>query len=494
MVVAAVLGVGMTATGTAHAQTVAPKEHKPTKNYVRTLEEYAFISGVFGIPWYWGSQDFSQKNWDLKWDWPSWKRKAITFDAVRMDGDDFVTNSFKHPFMSGTADFLVARSNHLAIPESFLLASLNSVMWEYLVEFREGPSVNDMITTPFAGMAIGEVLYQFGEFFHRGGDQPLNWTLANTLGGLQALHARMDNRAMPKSAGVDSLGFPLDRWHRFFLSANIAHAWLPDENETRMQLGLDTEIVTIRSWEKPGHVHRFLDDQGMSSLTGRLAYDDEGLQRGLLRLRATVGGYYDQDLEGNEGGDLYGHALFMGVHAAFEYSQTHWNDVHDRMAIMSLFGLGTDAMLHAGRLAVRIRLDLAPEFGMISALAGQPSIASLGEGITKTTLQQHNYYYSLGVGVAPAVQIELLPFFVGGDARFEQFNSIDGAERNQAKLTSDAHLTDRRLTYGVHAGVRPFDILQLTVAAEQTIREGAVVGYRASLRERIVTVGAAFIL
>jgi hypothetical protein len=470
-----------------------PKEHRPTKNYVRALEEYAFISGVFGIPWYWGNQDFSQRNWDLKWDWDSWKRKAVTFDAVRFDGDDFQTNAFKHPFLSGTADFLIARTNHLAIPESLLLASLNSIAWEYLVEFREKPSLNDMIATPFAGMAIGEVIFQLGEFFHRGGDQPINWTLANTVGGLQGLHARMDNREMPKSPGVDALGFPLDRWHRFVLSAGIAHAWVLPRNETRMELGLDTEIVTVRTWEKPGRVHRFIGDEGFSRLTGRLALNEAGLQRGLVRFRATLGGYYDQDLEGTAGGDLTGHALFAGVHASFEYSQTHWGEVHDRMAIMSIFGLGTDAMLHLGPLTVRAALDVAPEFAMVSALAGHAYVDSLGpEGRTKTALQQHNYYYSLGIGVAPSLRVELLPFFVGAEARLQQFRSIEGLERGQSTLTSDEHLRDRRLSYRAYLGLRPIALLQFTVAAEQTMREGDVAGHHASMHERTVTVGAAF--
>ena len=472
------------------------KEHRPAKNYVRTLEEYVVLSGVWGIPWYWGSQNFNQRNWDIKWDWPTWKRKAITFEYVRMDGDDFATNSFKHPFLSGTADFVVARTNHLAIPESFLLASLNSVMWEYLVEFREKPSVNDMITTPFAGMAIGEVVFQLGEFFNRGGDEPLNWALANTLGVLQNLHARMDNRAIHKSPGVDSFGFPLDRWHRFVLSAGLAHAWLPaDQNETRAQIGLDTEIVTIRTWEKPGHVSHWVDDQGFSTLSIHGSWNEAGLQQGLIRVRATLGGYYDQDLEGSESTGLTGHAFFTGIHAAFEYSQSWIGVVHDRMAIMSLFGLDAMAMLHAGPLSVRVGLDAGPEFGMITALAGNDFVASLGpDGLTKTTLQQHNYYYSLGVGIVPSLHAELGPVFVGANARMQQFNSIDGLERNQAALTTDPHLIDRRAAYRVYAGLRPVPLFELSIGAEERVREGSVGNFRASLRERIVTAGAAFIL
>ena len=152
------------------------RDPEPRKrHWIRAAEEVFVINGPIGTVWYWSNANFNQADWDLRWDRESWKAKLVTFDAVRFDGDDFRTNAVHHTFVSGMSYFLVGRSNRLTIPESFLASVLASTTWEYLVEFREGPSVNDMITTPLSGIALGETVFQLGELFLRGGDHPVNW-------------------------------------------------------------------------------------------------------------------------------------------------------------------------------------------------------------------------------------------------------------------------------------------------------------------------------
>ena len=84
-----------------------------------------------------------------------------------MDSIAARTNAFNHS-LSGAAYYWTARSNGLSIAQSFLMANIGSITWEYVVEYKEYPSLNDVIFTPIVGIPFGEGLYQLGELFDRG--------------------------------------------------------------------------------------------------------------------------------------------------------------------------------------------------------------------------------------------------------------------------------------------------------------------------------------
>ncbi|MBK7394736.1 MAG: DUF3943 domain-containing protein [Myxococcales bacterium] len=468
-------------------------EPRDRPNWPRVLQEYVIINGALGIPWYWGNQDYSQRTWEWRWDRESWKAKLVTFDAVRFDGDDFRTNAVHHTFVSGMSYFLVGRSNRLTIPESFLASVLASTTWEYLLEFREGPSVNDMITTPLSGIALGETVFQLGELFLRGGDHPVNWALATGFGGLQTFHRRLDKTKQPRSATTDSLGFAQDRWHRFELHAAIQLADQPTRSETRMQLGLDTEIVTIHSFDKPARVSRWVGGENFTRLTARLSYHEQGIQEILLRARATIGGYYDQDLRGAVGA-LAGHAFYAGFVSSFDYAVSDLDTLTERLGVSAL-GVTFDAFLERAPLRLRATLDVMGDFAMVTPVAGAAYRAWLGPNArTRLSFQTNDYYYAIGASVLPSLTVELAPFFLAAAARLDTFSSIEGMERRQWQVTDDSHFADRRLSYRVTLGVAPVRLLRMWAGIERKVRAGTVGPFSADLRERLVTVGASFVL
>src|SRR5207302_1985459 len=63
----------------------------PGHHPVRAVLEAAAAFGI-NVAWYWWDVDFNTPDWDLHWDWASWKKKAVTFDAVRFDANHFSTN------------------------------------------------------------------------------------------------------------------------------------------------------------------------------------------------------------------------------------------------------------------------------------------------------------------------------------------------------------------------------------------------------------------
>lgn len=73
------------------------------------------------------------------------------------DGDHFLMNQFLHPF-HGADYFNVARSNGLSFWESNPYTFGGSLMWELFLE-NELPFYDDLVTTSFSGINLGEISY-----------------------------------------------------------------------------------------------------------------------------------------------------------------------------------------------------------------------------------------------------------------------------------------------------------------------------------------------
>ncbi len=92
------------------------------------------------------SASFS-KWWDNISQWPEWD-----------DGDSFFTNWVTHPVI-GSQDYLFYRAMGHSVLVSALGAVVQSTLFEYTVEGTvETPSLQDLISTPVVGTALGIVL------------------------------------------------------------------------------------------------------------------------------------------------------------------------------------------------------------------------------------------------------------------------------------------------------------------------------------------------
>jgi hypothetical protein len=90
------------------------------------------------------------------------------------DEDNFGTNGFAHPYM-GSLYFNAARSTGFSFWQSAGFSFAGSLQWEVLGE-TEPPSVNDQITTPWAGTIVGEILHRLSNrVLDGGGARPGFW-------------------------------------------------------------------------------------------------------------------------------------------------------------------------------------------------------------------------------------------------------------------------------------------------------------------------------
>ncbi|MEK6579101.1 MAG: DUF3943 domain-containing protein, partial [Bdellovibrionota bacterium] len=298
------------------------RETPKQKHYLRAALEMAAILGM-GFAGYWIKEEANKADWDYNWDWKSWRKKLVTGEAWKFDNNAMYMNAPGHPF-AGAIYYAVARSNNLNRIESFLVSFAGSLIWESCVEYKEVISINDMVFTPFAGWTIGEAIHQLGEFFDRGEDTLVNHGLAWALGGAQQVHNWVDkNKNVKMSAKVDANGMPADVWHQFDIFGGPRVLQVNGSKKTRSEfkVGLDTQIINILEYGKPGVVNKMIWDRTVFSQFAMAGtFSDTGFNDFMMFTKVVFAGYYKQSIEKGLNGDLKGYSFLIGPASAFHYS------------------------------------------------------------------------------------------------------------------------------------------------------------------------------
>jgi hypothetical protein len=429
----------------------------------RSAIESAAALGGWTI-WYWRDLDFNARDWQLHWDVPSWKRKLTGFDAVRLDQNTFDTNARDHP-LAGMAAYHIARGNGLGAGTSVIVTFGSAVVWEYLIEFKELVALNDLVENPAGGFALGEPLYQLGEFFQRGSPTLFNRALAGALSPVASMNDWVDGRVRPREA-VDALGFTREVWHRFQLTSAFG-ATTYDRGVSRggTDIGAGADLVMLRGYGNPGSFARRVRPGDFSLVSTELETGPAGVVGGTALTHTSVLGRYWQRLARDAGGRLHGTGFLLGLGSGFEY----W--AHDRLSgrdfLVAMNLLGPMWELTGRRDGVRLRWrgQVLGDFAMVKSLAFEGLMPpTSGEvyhpgdygGDFPGPLGAHGYYHALGVTAGTRLELEYWGWDAGAQARGDHFDSIEGLDRFQEELTRDLHLIDRRLTTRLWLGVRPW--------------------------------------
>ncbi len=146
---------------------VSYRQTKKAVNYINSPERKLLGTTIklttfqmLGIVWYHFTSEMNRRDYRYnKIDHQWFEDRFISFDAIRMDDNIGYVNMFFHPF-AGSFYYLSARSSEFNPYYSLFFSVLTSTIWEFIVEFREYPSLNDLIFTPFPGFPLGEYVYQ----------------------------------------------------------------------------------------------------------------------------------------------------------------------------------------------------------------------------------------------------------------------------------------------------------------------------------------------
>lgn len=444
----------------------------PQKHFTRaTLETVGFLGAA--AEYYW-LQSSEAKDFDFANFGDSMRARFVTGRAYRFDDNAWDTN-MGHVY-AGLGYYTLARSNDLNIYESSLFTLVDSSLWEYFVECREVVSINDVIMTPFAGIPIGEVFYQLGEFFQHGSDTVLNKTMGYTFGFPTAFHRWLDDSKSKPARNVDSFGFSTDVWHRFRLSVGFGGSDLASSKKSRgeIALGADLEIVLADKYGRPGLECGFYKNGFFNQLFLNGTFSGDGNVDKQFMARTAFWGYYEQDIKREAvSSPLEGHSLFAGIGTAFEYLSHNFAGVsrQDNLAICDLVGPFLLWDLYRQGVHVRTVTDIYPNFSMVSPFSAREYREDFNAAGATSTFARHGYYYALGLTTGTSLEIMYKKLEFDTRLRFYLFDSINGLDRFQGKLEDDFSLEDKRLAFETGVGYSlPVDNLKVFLNAERLFR------------------------
>lgn len=448
-------------------RTLDPPEPRPGDLAPRSHELRAALEevGIVGSAWVlYSAKNFHAEPFPPPG--PDSFLKKITGQAISFDANSISTNFVGHP-LAGTGYYLAARSNRLPALTSGLFAVGAATAWE-LVEYRENMSVNDLVVTPLAGIAIGETLSQFGDLSERAGIPALSWIVNFP----RRFHDWIDGVPTLPAAG------PAQHEVRFASSAGSLAA--PGGALPVVRVALAGSLLRARGYGEAGRGEAALGDGGGASFLLEGTTSRAGAVDGRFEARAVLTGLYWRDLAEGAGG-LSGHDLVVSLTAGYR-ADMHWYrgepDRIDRLMVVEAPGLGLSWRPHLGGLRLDVRLDLAPAFGGVTPaglqgwLASSPSPDALA-AVTRL----HGYAFAWGGAAATALGLRWGWLGLGGSARFDGLRALKAPDPNPVAGPPAPSTVDLRLETRAWLSLDlPLRGLTLSAAWERRWREGHMGG------------------
>lgn len=434
-----------------------------------------------GVVWYWTNQDFNSMDWQLAWDRPSWKKKLFTTEVLKLDTNDMNTNAGNH-LTAGAAYYLVGRANGLGLGASWALNVAADVVWEYAVEFREYPSVNDLIVTGLAGPTVGEPLLQIGRFFRRSLPSRRNRLLAMALSPFDSITGWMDDRPWPEGDITDDRGLSIERGHIFqFYVGERAVTFNGSGWRRDTTVSADLEVMMQRGYGTAGRWAAWSRTGAISRVALSLTYLEGTHLSSLFRTKTTVGGFYWQDI-GEGLSSRNGYSFFVGAGTGFEYETRRLAAEGDRQAVVNVLGPQMDWSVYSGKLVFRWEVGAYGDFAMVDSYALGPEFVPDPSEPRTTVVRAHGYYFATGATGTTRARLDYRRLSLWAECRANHFVSIDGLDRVRSPL--DAGLiafTDDRIQSQATIAVRPWGgVVTVAAFAEWLGRRGTIDSGRAS--------------
>ena len=470
--------------------------HPARKHYVRAALEISAIL-VAGYAQY-RSEAANSRDWELGYDWDSF-RKKLTGSAVTFDTNHFDTNMLTHP-LSGTLYYQAARGNRLDIAEAASYALGASAVWEYVGEIREKVSINDMIVTPIAGIAIGETFTQLGAYFDRGNGNALTSTFAMLFGTSKAVHDRIDGAEPVHAEETDELGLSEEGEHAIAITAGTASTLDSAARSARVDanIGVRTHLMNIPEYRHATRTSRFVTDGNVSKLAVDTTFGKDGLSDLLLFTQSAPIGWYEQSLVETGDGALRGQRVFVGMTMGFDYALHRYDRTRsaasDAISTVHAGGLTLESTGLLGGLDVTSTLDAHASFAAVHSYARDAFLERGGKIDTLPAVTQNEgYYFALGATVAPSVELRAHRWSVGAEARVDGFWGLEGLDRGRRTEPQEASLYDWRASAKGTIGFAPAKHILLSLAFIQRLRGGRMNDVAMSQRESTVLSSIAFV-
>ena len=468
------------------------------------------LLAVYSTYRYWSAYHEWVEDWQYELTCADQYRRFLTLEAIRFDSNSFVVN-WTH-VIAGALYYQFGRANYLTWSESLLASFTSSLIYEYVSEWREVISVNDMFLTTFGGYALGEAWFQLGDYFHHQKSPVLK--ALGFVNPVNKINQWLD-RKKPASHVYASPG-----WHDLVLSA----AWLRSSETGRGTfdvpvLSFDSELLRIPEYGRPGELRKTLRDTSLSELgievavRGRPGGEDQ-LKTGFAEevdLFARVVGLASYRQKIDELGRGYAFSIGLGsaltylrkratvydsrsVRVVFDPLPETPTDFRDKMAVTHLAGPVLDWTRFGRKTKVRLVADAYVDFGLINAFAFNAYSGAYPIEGMKTTLNYYGYHYAYGASASARVDLDWGNLWVRGLASAHAWDSWEGLDRFEADITNNVGAVDTRTRFLLKAGWTVPSIRVRAFAAVQSIRRWGRIGdVSASSRETRTYAGLSYL-
>lgn len=392
------------------------------------------------------------------------------------DNDALDTNYLGHPG-AGTIYYLTARANRVSVLEAFLWTLGNSTLWE-IIEFKEPMSINDVLVTPFAGMATGEAFTQLSGYFDRLGTDGLSQALAWIFDPVKKFHDWVDKATPVRDPATRG-------WHEFKLSASGGVLTQGGPAYGAAQIAVTSRLFRVPGYGEPGGTGCSFADGSVSAIGIMATFADRQFVDYLFDTETALLGHYAKDLR-RDGDDLHGWDLFVGGTVAYELGAHVWNlaegGTRNKIAAVRFPGLDVRGRIFSGPVRVTAAVDAS------LAMAGvEPFRApgALPAGLYYPTVYQANgYYHALGLHLTALLEATCEPFGAGAVALTDMYSEFTGpfipaAPGPVASMEDGRSLASAWVRFRVEGTG-----LDVAVRGEWRDRWGSVNGQRLSQQER----------
>ena len=479
------------------------------KKWRRAIVQLGVVA-VYSTYRYWRDYHEWVEDWQFELTFADQYRRFLTTEAIRFDSNAYITN-WTH-VLGGALYYEMARTNYLTWAESLMTSFVSSAMYEYVSEWREVISVNDMFLTTFGGYSLGETFFQVSDYFHHRKSPVLK-----ALGFINPVNEF--NQWLDRKNPVSHV-YPEPGWASLVLSAGW---WRSSETGrgafSAGRIGLETQLIRIPEYGKPGTFKRVLRDTSMSELSinavvrQRLPADIDlrtGLNQEADMYARVVGlSWYRQSID--ELGR--GTALSIGIGSAVTYVRkrnavydargvpNHLDplpetptDFRDKMTVTHLFGPVVDWTRFGRRLKVRTVADAYVDFALMNAFAFNAYSAVHPIAGMKATLNYYGYSYVYGGSASGRIDVDWGNLWVRGLFSAHLWRSWAGLDRYENEITNNVNPVDSRTRFLFQAGWRlPSAPVRAFVAIEGIHRWGRIGDVRASSQETRTFAGLSYL-
>jgi hypothetical protein len=401
-----------------------------------------------GLAYYYKDRDLNALDWEYNYDWPSFETK-LTGKGYSLDSNYFDTNFIAHP-VAGTLYYWGPRSNRLGPLESLALSFAASAVWEYLAEFRERVSLNDLIVTPLSGAAFGEATIQLGALFDRACDTASNRWVGTLLGPFKSFNDAVDGAELDRAVRCDPGGFANSGEQRLGLSlgaAVVRPSSSLDGSHLVGELRASSEVINLRRYGRPGHDWTRFSDGNISQLELQLSTTPTILNDIRLAARSFFAGVHHRELVLGPRARAQGTEVLAGAGFGIEYSRHRYGGLDERLDpyfVLEVPALFARWRKLSGAREIEATLVVAPTFGGAGGFARDVYLAENQRADLTTVAQLHGYNHAMGVALAPSLTWATAGRTLGVQARVDRFFGLTALDAGARSASAGSIVEARR--------------------------------------------------